>query len=633
MRRAIVLGSVVAFLALGQVTKIANTPALTGIQSGEYVYCASAAGTDSYACNLAPAITAYTVGMVVNIKADVANTGACSLALNGLAAKAIKRGHDVDPADGEIEVGQIVTVAYDGTTFQIQSQTALGGGAIGGFSALPTPDIIPRVSAAGVLGPSALSDDGVKMFTTAARTFGFGLATRTGNTEPGTTKFVLNDMDLAVMNSTTLGSESVADGTFTVPTWTRTGDFTVNTGAAVYTHASGVGTFTQLNASMTIAMAPAKWYKLVGDVSTTGTAPVCVLTSATADTSGGLSATLRTAAGVTVDLLQFKSAAAPTDFVTSCTSGAAGTVTFDNLSLKEIQGGIIDAYGPVNSSGGTIYGGSGKTSQIIKLGLSNAHLDYVLQVQSATGATLGGFYYYAGTLYSALPIFNSGLFTTSSTTYTSNEGIRLGATATAYSSSSSIALMPTATGIAEFNSGQLSKWAGLKSGTIVLQSLATPVITSVTPSANDAVTCTYVLVARQADNVTSTAASAAVSTAVGPTDCNHNHVVWTSDAAATYYQLSRTVGGTTQGLITSMAAWLNNTTNCPAGVCEFIDANAAASGTAPILNQTGMLKMAAAVTPTTSADPCTAGNIWWDASYIYVCTATGVVKRAGIAAW
>lgn len=99
--------------------------AVPGIQSGEYVYCESAVGTDAYACNLTPAILAYTTGMVVNLKADVANTGACSLALNGLAAKAIKRGHDVDPADGEIEIGQVVTVVYDGTTFQMQSQTAL----------------------------------------------------------------------------------------------------------------------------------------------------------------------------------------------------------------------------------------------------------------------------------------------------------------------------------------------------------------------------------------------------------------------------------------------------------------------------------------------------------------------------
>ncbi len=31
-----------------------------------------------------------------------------------------------------------------------------------------------------------------------------------------------------------------------------------------------------------------------------------------------------------------------------------------------------------------------------------------------------------------------------------------------------------------------------------------------------------------------------------------------------------------------------------------------------------------------AADACTAGRIVWDASYIYVCTATGVWKRAGI---
>jgi hypothetical protein len=38
-------------------------------------------------------------------------------------------------------------------------------------------------------------------------------------------------------------------------------------------------------------------------------------------------------------------------------------------------------------------------------------------------------------------------------------------------------------------------------------------------------------------------------------------------------------------------------------------------------------------TPTTATDACTAGSIWTDADYIYVCTATGVIKRTAIAGW
>lgn len=131
-----------------------------------------------------------------------------------------------------------------------------------------------------------------------------------------------------------------------------------------------------------------------------------------------------------------------------------------------------------------------------------------------------------------------------------------------------------------------TKPAKLTAGTLAMQSLTTPVITSVTPSANNGISCSYKLVGRLADNVTSTDASAAVATAIGPTDCNTMTVVWTANAAASYYQLERT-GGLSNGLITAMAVWPNNTTNCPASVCTYIDTGSAAAGAAPTVNRTG----------------------------------------------
>jgi hypothetical protein len=142
--------------------------------------------------------------------------------------------------------------------------------------------------------------------------------------------------------------------------------------------------------------------------------------------------------------------------------------------------------------------------------------------------------------------------------------------------------------------GTGSQWGSLSLGNIALNSLATPIITSVTPSANNGVTCTYTLTAYIGDHVGSTATSAAVSTgAAGPTNCNSVTAVWTAAAADTYYQLSRTVGGATQGLITAMAAWKNDTTNCPAGVCTYVDTGSAASGAAPTANTTGQATIGA----------------------------------------
>ena len=77
----------------------------------------NATGNDSYSLNLAPALAAYTTGMRVGFKADVANTWACSLALNGLVAKSIKTYEWNDPANGDIAVGSIVNLTYDGTNW------------------------------------------------------------------------------------------------------------------------------------------------------------------------------------------------------------------------------------------------------------------------------------------------------------------------------------------------------------------------------------------------------------------------------------------------------------------------------------------------------------------------------------
>jgi len=95
-----------------------------GFQKGIGVYAASAVGSDSYAITVSPAVAAYVTGMKFRFLADVANTGAATLAVSGLSALAIKKLNDQDLETGDIEAGQIVEVAYDGTDFQMQSQTA-----------------------------------------------------------------------------------------------------------------------------------------------------------------------------------------------------------------------------------------------------------------------------------------------------------------------------------------------------------------------------------------------------------------------------------------------------------------------------------------------------------------------------
>jgi hypothetical protein len=56
--------------------------------------------------------------------ADVANTGACTINVCWLWAITIKKLHDKDLETWDIETNQIVTVSYDGTNFQMDSQIA-----------------------------------------------------------------------------------------------------------------------------------------------------------------------------------------------------------------------------------------------------------------------------------------------------------------------------------------------------------------------------------------------------------------------------------------------------------------------------------------------------------------------------
>lgn len=85
------------------------------------VYGATSTGTDAYAITVTPAILAYAAGQAFYVKADVANTGAATLAVNGLSAITILKQHDQALVTGDIEAGQIFEVVYDGTNFQMMS--------------------------------------------------------------------------------------------------------------------------------------------------------------------------------------------------------------------------------------------------------------------------------------------------------------------------------------------------------------------------------------------------------------------------------------------------------------------------------------------------------------------------------
>lgn len=90
-------------------------------QNGSFVYAADAEASDTYVITLDPVPSSLTTGMVIHFLANTKNTGACTLNVNSLGATAIKKNVDQDLENDDIQASQIVTVAYDGTNFQMLS--------------------------------------------------------------------------------------------------------------------------------------------------------------------------------------------------------------------------------------------------------------------------------------------------------------------------------------------------------------------------------------------------------------------------------------------------------------------------------------------------------------------------------
>ena len=113
-------------------TGVANASARTEyaaagqIQDDALNYVASDSGSaDAYVIAPSPAITAYTEGQRFGFTATNASTGASTINVSGLGVKSIKKHHDQAIAAGDIEAGAVVVVQYDGTNFQMLSQTGI----------------------------------------------------------------------------------------------------------------------------------------------------------------------------------------------------------------------------------------------------------------------------------------------------------------------------------------------------------------------------------------------------------------------------------------------------------------------------------------------------------------------------
>jgi hypothetical protein len=89
------------------------------LQNGAALYSADTGTTNAYAATLVPAISAYSTGLSLRLKVASSNTAAATVAVNGLAATAIRKDGTTVLEPYDIVSGQVITLIYDGTNFQL----------------------------------------------------------------------------------------------------------------------------------------------------------------------------------------------------------------------------------------------------------------------------------------------------------------------------------------------------------------------------------------------------------------------------------------------------------------------------------------------------------------------------------
>jgi len=100
----------------------------------------SVTGTNAIAAVATPSLTAYAAGATYAFIAANSNTAAATLSIDGLAAKSITKNGSATLTAGDIQIGKLTWVQYDGTTFQLINNIIYGGSITNGnIVSLTTP--------------------------------------------------------------------------------------------------------------------------------------------------------------------------------------------------------------------------------------------------------------------------------------------------------------------------------------------------------------------------------------------------------------------------------------------------------------------------------------------------------------
>lgn len=103
---------------LGAGTLANDAVRVAQLQAGSFSYLA-VTGSDTIVANCTPALTTYTTGNAFNFVVATTNTGAVTINVDGLGAKAVTKSGSTALVAGDLVAGTMVYIVYDGTRFQV----------------------------------------------------------------------------------------------------------------------------------------------------------------------------------------------------------------------------------------------------------------------------------------------------------------------------------------------------------------------------------------------------------------------------------------------------------------------------------------------------------------------------------
>jgi hypothetical protein len=109
---------------LGAGTAATDAVRLGQLQNFSTSTLITVAGTDTITGTVSPSLTAYTAGQIFSFVVGTTNTGAVTLNIDGLGAKAVTRTGAIALVAGGMVTGQVALVEYDGTRFQLLDPNA-----------------------------------------------------------------------------------------------------------------------------------------------------------------------------------------------------------------------------------------------------------------------------------------------------------------------------------------------------------------------------------------------------------------------------------------------------------------------------------------------------------------------------